>query len=178
MNVKDNQKYQETETRIKEAFFKIIENQNVGNIEISEICRLAGIHRTTFYGHYSDAYELTNSIAKEYIFEATEKFMFYDDGIYKLLQYIKNNMSLFTYYYRSGLSNMEKDLMSDNLMNSISKANDRLGSTNELETFYNEAFYRKGIEAIIKRWIYRKCKDDPRLVTDIIIKNINKMKNL
>ncbi|MFB2583326.1 TetR/AcrR family transcriptional regulator [Herbiconiux liukaitaii] len=38
------------------ALFDLLRQHDLTEISISELCRTAGVHRTTFYGHYADIY--------------------------------------------------------------------------------------------------------------------------
>ncbi|WP_290807284.1 TetR/AcrR family transcriptional regulator [Herbiconiux sp.] len=38
------------------ALFVLLDEHDLTEISISELCRTAGVHRTTFYGHYADIY--------------------------------------------------------------------------------------------------------------------------
>ncbi|MDO9397235.1 MAG: TetR-like C-terminal domain-containing protein [Herbiconiux sp.] len=38
------------------ALFDLLREHDLTEISISELCRTAGVHRTTFYGHYADIY--------------------------------------------------------------------------------------------------------------------------
>ena len=66
MNKKGNQRYEEMEKRIKNAFLGLLREQEKkgkrGDITVSAVCEKAGIHRTTFYGHYLDIPDLTASL--------------------------------------------------------------------------------------------------------------------
>ena len=39
--------------------------RKIGEITVSEICRRADIHRTTFYGHFDDVYDLMQNMVEE-----------------------------------------------------------------------------------------------------------------
>ena len=54
MNTKGNQRYQDTRKRIEAVVQDLLQTKKLQEITVSEVCRLAGIHRTTFYGHFLD----------------------------------------------------------------------------------------------------------------------------
>lgn len=58
MNTKGNQRYQDTRRAIQEAFVQLLAQQREDQVTVSQICRRAGIHRTTFYHHYQDVPQL------------------------------------------------------------------------------------------------------------------------
>ena len=54
MNTKGNQRYNETKNKIKGTFLGLLKEKEVNQITVTEICKIANIHRTTFYGHYEE----------------------------------------------------------------------------------------------------------------------------
>ncbi|MCS5736223.1 TetR/AcrR family transcriptional regulator [Herbiconiux daphne] len=45
-----------THEALTTALFGLLRSHDLTEISISELCRTAGVHRTTFYGHYADIY--------------------------------------------------------------------------------------------------------------------------
>lgn len=54
-----------TQRAIKESFFALVEEKGFEHISVKDITQGAMISRNTFYLHYSDKYELLNSICDE-----------------------------------------------------------------------------------------------------------------
>lgn len=65
MNTKGNQRYNETKNKIKGTFLDLLKEKEVNQITVTEICKIANIHRTTFYGHYEDVNALLNEMVGE-----------------------------------------------------------------------------------------------------------------
>ena len=53
--------------KIKDAFVFLFEGKSVGEISIAELCRTAGVNRSTFYSYYSNPYEVFKDIAEDYL---------------------------------------------------------------------------------------------------------------
>ena len=82
-------------------------------ITIKEICKIAGVNRSTFYLHYENLYDLleetinmiskefygsfANASVKEKLYSAKEEDVFFitPDYLYPYLTFIKNNLKLF-----------------------------------------------------------------------------------
>ncbi|MBF4573061.1 TetR/AcrR family transcriptional regulator [Herbiconiux sp. VKM Ac-1786] len=45
-----------THEALTSALFELLRQHDLTEISISELCRTAGVHRTTFYGHYADIF--------------------------------------------------------------------------------------------------------------------------
>ena len=65
MNTKGNQRAVETENRIKYVFLNLLKEKDISRISVSEICKRAEIHRTTFYVHYKDVTDLMEHLVTE-----------------------------------------------------------------------------------------------------------------
>jgi len=68
MNVKNNKRHQETINNINKAFITLLQDKQLSEITVSDICKVADINRSTFYEKYDDvsalAYAYTKGIEK------------------------------------------------------------------------------------------------------------------
>lgn len=56
-----------THKLLSEALISLLSEQSFDNINISDICDKAMIHRTTFYKHFEDKYHLLDSLISELV---------------------------------------------------------------------------------------------------------------
>ena len=89
---------------LKNALFELLAHQSFEEIKVNDICNLAMVHRTTFYSHFSDKYELLEYCIKDVEDELTQKIKynkysnlreFYTNLIMSLLEYIADNKKFF-----------------------------------------------------------------------------------
>ena len=59
MNRSNNERFQATENKIIDAFIRLLSEKPLPEITVSELCRACGIHRTSFYLHFQDVYDLS-----------------------------------------------------------------------------------------------------------------------
>lgn len=64
MNTPNNKRRKESRTKIESAFIKLLQEHKLNEVRVTDICKLAGINRTTFYANYIDIYDLAESIQK------------------------------------------------------------------------------------------------------------------
>lgn len=62
-------RYIKTERAIREAFFELLEEGEFEKISVTDITQRAQINRNTFYLHYSDKFNLVNSILIDFVQE-------------------------------------------------------------------------------------------------------------
>ena len=58
MNKVNNKRKRNSQEKIKKIFIDLIQNKEINEITVSEICKKAGLNRTTFYSNYIDIYEI------------------------------------------------------------------------------------------------------------------------
>lgn len=58
-----------TKRVIKETFLSLLEEKDVSNISVKELCEKADINRGTFYRYYEDIYYLLKTIEEDFIEE-------------------------------------------------------------------------------------------------------------
>lgn len=73
MNTKKNERFAETDRRIRKAFTKMVLNKKTNQISVREICEATGINRSSFYLHYTDVPALMTVIVEEKWAEATKR---------------------------------------------------------------------------------------------------------
>lgn len=74
VGVKGNRRTLYTKGVIKESLLDLLQTKEIHEITVTEICKKADINRGTFYSHYTDAFELLQSME--------------DDLFDKVLEYI------------------------------------------------------------------------------------------
>ncbi len=58
-----------TKSTIETTFLNLLEEKDIGNITVTEICQRADINRATFYRYYIDIYDLLKKIQDSFIDE-------------------------------------------------------------------------------------------------------------
>lgn len=53
-----NQRRTMTKRLLKESLIELLKEKDIRKINITELCRAAGVNRTTFYCHYSNQYDV------------------------------------------------------------------------------------------------------------------------
>lgn len=126
------------------AFIELAQSRDTGEISVSDICRRAGVSRTTFYVHYSDIFELADRARRS--LEQNQPIP--ESGeILGLLQHISNNRRFYRIYYR--LSGEEYD-----------KCKAGRG--------YRAVFFSAGFNAVVKMWLESGCAEPPEDILEAL----------
>lgn len=166
MNTPNNKRKKASMERIEKVFIDLLQTRELDKIRVSDICKRAGLNRTTFYANYTDIYELADTIRDRlevaisdlYKDEITHKFNSHD--YLKLFRHIKENQIFYQTYFKLGYDNKYKIIVYDT----------DLAQTHFQNKFveYHMEFFKAGITQIIKLWLKNGCKESPEDIFDII----------
>lgn len=155
-----------SEEKIEKVFLELIQEKDVKDITVSEICQKAGVNRTTFYVNYLDIYDLVDKIRIRMINEFADLFKDtrsegHSRNNYLLMfRHIKDNQTFYKTYFKLGfdvnyeISSFDKEL-------AFKKFNNKL-----IE--YHMEFFAAGITAIIKKWLKDGCQESPEDIVMVI----------
>jgi len=73
MNENEDLRIIRTRKLLSNAMLELLEKESIDEISIKEICDKAMVHRTTFYKHFNDKYDLFNYVFVEMNNELSEK---------------------------------------------------------------------------------------------------------
>lgn len=189
---KSESKYFNTAVKMDQAFMEILEEKDFEYISVKEICKKAGVNRSTFYLHY----ETIGDLLEESVSYMNDQFLeYYSQNDWHVvenintvdlkelylvtpkyltpyLEYVKNHRKLFlTAMKRSNSLRMADaydrmyTYVFDPIMNRF--------SISDQDKKYLTAFYMNGILAVIKTWIANNCEDDIDYIVKIICERIH-----
>ena len=167
MNTKNNKRRQESIEAIEKAFILLLQERNFKEITVSDICKLTGLNRSTFYANYVDIYDLADKLRKK--LEADFASLFSNnvnnaylggDGALRMFTHIYENQLFYKTYFKLGYDEQHQILIYD-----TSRAEqDFHGEYID----YHIEFFRAGLNAIIKRWLAGGCQESPEIMAEII----------
>lgn len=78
----DNRSVRFTKTRIRTAFFELMQTKSVQKITVAEIVRKSDISRATFYLHYTDIFDLLKQTEESIITQVLDEIKKFDESTY------------------------------------------------------------------------------------------------
>ena len=181
-------KFNNTSAKMHRALFTLLEHKDFSEISIMDICKLAGINRSTFYAHYENTYDLLqeahsglianffNECSFDNPVDISDMRSLSNDDLnfitpkYLLpyLEYIKKHKRLFKIYANNARA-FEVNRMDDALMEKVFvPIFAKHGITDKKLITYVQKYFLKGIDAIINEWIERNCEDDVLFICEVI----------
>lgn len=156
-----NKKRKKSQDKIENVFLKLIQNNNIEDITITNICKLANVNRSTFYSNYIDIYDLINKIKEEMAIKFAEYHLSINakqdyNGYLNMFKYIKNNQLFFKTYFK---------------LEDIYPSIPTIYNNKDNYIDYQIEFFKSGLNAVIKKWLNNNCKEKEEDIVKIIIKN-------
>ena len=62
MNTPNNRRKRESREKIEKVFVEFIQNKEINEISVTDICKKTNLNRSTFYANYLDIYDLADKI--------------------------------------------------------------------------------------------------------------------
>ncbi|HIQ94050.1 TPA: TetR/AcrR family transcriptional regulator C-terminal domain-containing protein [Candidatus Ventrenecus stercoripullorum] len=175
MNTPNNKRKRESKQKIEKVFIQLLQTKELNEISVTEICKEAHLNRSTFYANYLDVYDLADKVALDLeqevfsLYKEERDTKYNSNDFLKLFRHIKENQIFYQTYFK-----LNKDQNFNGVL---------LYDTNLSKVFFNDKyvdyhieFFKAGLNAIIKKWLYNGCKEEPEEI-DFIIKEEYKTKN-
>ena len=165
MNTKNNKRRRDSVVKINKAFVELLQKEELKKITVSQICKLTGLNRSTFYANFIDIYDLADKLRETLENQFSELFSDYDDynersGALKMFEHIKENQLFYKTYFK--LCYDEKHLISPYDRGRAEK--EHISSNIR----YHIEFFRNGLNAIIKLWLKGGCKESPEEMAEVL----------
>ena len=166
MNTPNNKRRRESRRRIEEAFIRLLQDRELTEIRVTDICKLADINRTTFYANYIDIYDLAEALQKRLETEVLE--LYRDEweqssgshDFLRLFRHIKENPLFYMTYFKLN-TNGKLRFVKYRIEDAVA----RFGNQN-IE--YHIEFFGNGLNAVILKWLKNDCRESPEEIYSII----------
>lgn len=169
---------EKTKILLNNALLELLEENTFDNIKVIEICDKAMVHKTTFYNHFEDKYELLNySLLK--IHKDIKERAVKDKGIIEYylsiakcyIKYIKDNPKLFKSIISDGDNNIGLRLFHKLYVEDIELKINKTKAYN-IPSNYVANFYVDGVFSLISEWFVTGMKEDESTILFYIEKLI------
>lgn len=164
MNKKNNKRRRESISKIEKVFVELLQQRELNQITVSDICKITQLNRSTFYANFLDIYDLADKLRGKLERDFSQLFQNTDsreqNGALKMFTHIKENQIFYKTYFKLGYDKQHTVMIYD-----IKRAE---ADFNNKNIKYHIEFFRSGINAIIKLWLNSGCKESPEEMAEII----------
>lgn len=180
MNVKNNRLNRETDEKIIRAVYAMMtrEHRPIGRITVREICERTGIHRSTFYAHYRDVFDLVERVEKSMSRQLTETFFRKldekapaRDCFAEIFAFIRDHRDFYLYYLTAsrqyGVLQLAWETVRDRAA-AVNAGPEKFGAQTAEEMEYHGVFFLVGMTAVVRMWLQKGCPEEPEALYDLI----------
>lgn len=164
MNTKNNKRRRQSVEKIEKVFIELLQERELKEITVSDICKLTKLNRSTFYANFLDVYDLADKVRVKLEQDFSEVFEKDENreigGAEKMFIHISENQLFYKTYFKLGYDQRHNAFVYD-----IKRAEADFGGKN---IKYHIEFFRNGINAIIKMWLEGGCVESPKEMADIL----------
>ncbi len=164
MNTKNNKRRRESVEKIEKAFIALLQSRELQEITVSDICKITGLNRSTFYANFLDIYDLADKMREKLegdfalVFgETTDR---EQNGALRMFRHIQENQLFYKTYFKLGYQDQHQILTYDTVR--------ALQDFDNKNIKYHIEFFRNGLNAIIKLWLAGGCKEPPEEMAEIL----------
>lgn len=177
MNTKNNARSQGSRQSLRQALLKLLDTQELPQITAAQLCREAGVNRSTFYAHYENIWELMEELEDEMDQKLLAKFQGVQDAQSVMLDQksfliLTRHIASYPAFFRARLNNpslqagrfkVGMEFLMDGIILPYAKS---LNSTPLLP--YYIAFGKAGIFEVLKMWIEGNCKETEEEIAQML----------
>lgn len=184
---KSESKYFHTAVRFDEALLALLEKKSFEYLTVSEICKAAGVNRSTFYLHYENLSDLLNETSvyvlgkffdcfpedRQQILseldrcDVSELNFITDTYLHPYLEYIRENRRIFTTVL-SHPTAFEFDAIFQRMFDHVFQPIMERYRCPKDEQRFMILFYLNGVMAIVAQWLADDCRKDIDAISKIV----------
>lgn len=166
MNTPNNKRKKASREKIEKVFVELIQNKEINEISITDICKKASLNRSTFYANYLDIYDLADKIKEKLekeirdLYQEERNIGYNSNDFLKLFRHIKENQIFYRTFFKLEMDKGYLEMEYDNELAS------QLYNDKFIE--YHIEFFMAGFNAVVKKWLYSGCNETPEEIESIL----------
>lgn len=173
--MKDNQRVAVTKRLLYEGLLRLLRDQPLDKISITELCRESGINRATFYRHYNVPRDILLDMQvrfTEKMLSSFDRIEFDRDPQYyleKLCRYFYDNAELVKLIIRY---TSEEDLLglTHDLIIKFSRRYEAIDGIDEADLKLVSAYVAGGSYNMLRQWLMEDIPKTPKEMSELIVK--------
>ena len=179
---RENQRVVLTKRLLKEGLLRLLQEKGLEQINVSELCRVAGINRATFYKHYSIPQDVLREIQQDVVREIKQKAP-RERTTETARTYLKD-ICEYLYAKRPLICILLKSNTDEELVAMFSEANRRYwGQYQQRQDFEMDeegiqlmvTFFSSGGYYLIRRWLLEDVRKTPAEVADMVFRFVTRI---
>lgn len=181
MEHRENQRVVLTKRLLKEGLLRLLQEKSLEQINVSELCRVAGINRATFYKHYSIPRDVLRDV-EQGIVEALRKLAPSEQTPETAREYMER-ICTYLYDHRLLMRILLESKTDEDILEIVSETNRRYWSKfgqqkqhgmDEDGVKLTVTFFSAGSYYLIRQWLLDGVEKTPMEVADMVCRFVSK----
>ena len=179
MYAKESQRIILTKRLLQEGLVTLLQHQDINKVSVTELCRVSGINRSTFYNHYTSPQDVLNDIednVRRDLMAITARYkpdLSTVDCLEAICTYFKNHQKittvLITFNADTDLVEVFRRIKGDFSTTRVTMARNVDPELLHLTT----SFICTGCYYMIREWLIRDIKKTPREIAELAFRFIS-----
>lgn len=178
MSNKENQRITLTKRLLQEGLLTLLSRQPIDKVSVTELCRISGINRSTFYNHYSSPYDVLTDIENNLASDLMSIISRHKHNpssvecLEEICTYLKNHRQISTVLITF---NADTDLVDifRRIQQHFANSNIHPVRNTDKETLHLvSSFICTGCYYMIREWLIRDISKSPREVAELAFRFI------
>ncbi len=184
MNTRDNARSKLSRQRLRSALLALLETRELSQITVAQLCREAGLNRSTFYAHYENLWDVLEELEQEMDGALLASFAWVQDPRGALLDErsfltVTRQIASYPAFFRARFNNssVRSGRFShgmDWLMEQFILPYARSLNDTPLLPYY-AAFGKAGILEVLRQWLENDCRESAEDIAHLLYGMLLKM---
>lgn len=177
-NTKGNRQFQETHSAILQTVLQLLDEEDLRQVTVAEVCRRVGVNRSTFYEHYLDIRDVIESTESEYARQMAELISealpsSRRDAALAALRFVRDHRGFYARFLALGNQmHIPDELLGEDL--TARKAEVLAdGGIAPVAATYRLEFLKGGMNAVIRAWLEDGCLQSEETLLGMLSSFIN-----
>ncbi len=177
---KAESKFANMARRMDAAMLQLLEEKPFSTITVTDVCKAAGAHRSTFYSHYDNTLALLNEVKDQTMREFYASFehlpreaALMDRGYLETyLEFVEEHKQLFKVFLEN-INLLDGFGILMDFEDDVREMSSLKGPQEERTLRYKLLFMASGITSIVSFWLESGCTESRSKLADIILECVN-----
>ncbi|EGP5243516.1 TetR/AcrR family transcriptional regulator [Enterococcus faecium] len=174
---KTDRRVKKTEKALAEALSTLLVNKKIQAITIRELTETANVHRSTFYTHYKDIYDLYDQLESNFFRDLNEILSYdpahsYEELYTRLIDYVYANTFLYRLFILNhgdiSFQKKVKQVIEENYLNIWLYEDKKTIITEEMRFF--TTYHVQGCLSVLNRWVESNYKYSKKELLELLQK--------
>lgn len=175
MAEREDRRIRYTKALLRDALAELMRDNHISKISVTMLCEVADVHRSTFYTHYTNQFDLLRQIQSEVLYNIRryideqgegETLSVTEQKLMAMLEYGKKNSELIEVLLGDNSDgSFQKQIME--LVNQVTFYTEL--KVDEQTREYISLFGLNGCISIIKKWLQTGMRESTAMIAELVV---------